>query len=154
MALDLHNNSRVSTHKRLCGQDAKELLQWKFNKVGFQSPSKESPVISIQANLFVSNQALHTIHRRLMEFLTETQEAREGGAAELHKVDNRALGTIGTSFVTSKIGHLRRDSWVKVNGTEFLYNYLPAESGLHTDTPSCNITVLWKLVMHSLASIA
>lgn len=125
MALDLHN-SRVSTHKQPCGQDAKELPQWKFNKVGFRSQSKESPVISIPANLFASNRALHIIHRRLMEFLTEMQAAREGGAAELHKVDNRVLGTIGTSFATSKIGHLRRDSWVKVNGTEFLSNHSPA----------------------------
>jgi hypothetical protein len=154
MALDLHNNSRVSTRKRPCDQDAKELLQWKFNKVEFQSRSKESPVISIPANLFASNRALHTTHRRLMEFLTETQEAREGGAAELHKVDNRVLGTIGTSFVTSKIGHLRRDSWVKVNGTELLSDHSPAESRLRADTPGCNITVLRKLVMHSLASIA
>jgi hypothetical protein len=57
-----------------------------------------------------------------MEFPTEIQEVREGEVAELLKVGNRVLETIGISFAISKIGHLRRDSWVKVNGIELLSN--------------------------------
>jgi hypothetical protein len=54
-------------------------------------------------NLSACNQALHIIHRRLMELQMETQEVRGGEEAEHSKVDKGDKGgreAIGTSFVT------------------------------------------------------
>ena len=50
----------------------------------------------------------------------EISEVREGEAVELRKVDRVELGIIETSFATSRIGHWKRDSWVRVNGIELL----------------------------------
>ena len=78
----------------------------------------------------------------------QTLEVHEEEAAERRKADSKALGTIGTSFAISRIARLKRDSWVKVNGIELSTTHTPAESRLRADTPTCNITVLWKFGMH------
>ena len=79
-----------------------------------------------------------------MELPREILEVRDGEAAELPKVDSRVLEIIEISFAISKIEHLRRDSWGRVNGIELLSHNLFAKSRVRADTPSWYTTVLWK----------
>jgi len=91
--------------KQPCGLDGKELLLWKYSKVVFQWPFKESPVTLILANLSDCSQVLLIILHLRMEHQMEIQVAHEGEAVERHRVANKDKEATGTSSEISRIEH-------------------------------------------------
>jgi len=134
MAKALHNN-RAFTLKQLCALDGKELLQWKYNKVVFQSLSKEWLVTWTLTHQSVFSQVPRIIHHLLREHPMEILAVQEEGAAELLKEARVDRGTIGILFEI-----WRKVSWDKVNGIE---SRVPSTklSNRGTNPHSCQVAI-------------
>jgi hypothetical protein len=96
-------------HKQQLAQDGNERRQWTNNRVEFQPPYKESPVILIPTLRSGCSPALHIIRHRPMAMSIHRQVLEEGVAE---------ISEIMILSATSKPGQWATASCTRINGID------------------------------------
>lgn len=99
-------------------EDARELRQWKCNRVEFHPPSNEWQVTLTPRSRSDCNPAQHTTHLPLTECQMATQVASGDAAAERRRAHSKARGATAISSATSRTARSKRDSWDKTSGID------------------------------------